>query len=218
MSSGVLLALSAFKYTTIAPLAFVFVFRRWWRPIALAVILHVLATMGCGLYLHESPLVLVMQSVKVGAGLTGHGMCDISSFMWQLGVDNFATWAIGGYVLFGLLLLGLAFCKRRDDLLGVSVLAVISNVMFYHRDYDLVTLIFPLAYVIINQNEKSASFKMLKWTSFVVIGWFFYGLRILFEMKIFILGADFVLMHLLLVAFLIHFVSLGKLDTGGRRP
>ena len=31
--SGVLLALSAFKYTTIAPLAFIFVFRRWWRPI-----------------------------------------------------------------------------------------------------------------------------------------------------------------------------------------
>ncbi len=208
--SGMLLALSAFKYTTIAPLAFVFVFRRWWRPVGFAIFLHVLATIGCGLYIHESPILLLTQSVRVGSRLTGHGMCDISSFMWQLGISNFATFAIGGYVVFGLLLGGMAFCKRRDDLLSLSVLAVISNVMFYHRDYDLVSLIFPLAYVLVCDNEESLSFKILKWSSFVVVGWFFYGLRILFEMKVFIPGADFVLMHLLLLALLIHFVSFGK--------
>ncbi len=203
--SGILLALSAFKYTTIAPLAFVFVFRRWWRPLLMAAVLHVVATIGCGLYLHESPLVLVLQSLKVGAGLTAQGSCDLASLMYQIGCENTAVWANFGYVAFGVLLLVLSFMKRRDDLLALSLLGVISNVMFYHRNYDFVVLVFPIAYALLTKDSGSFALKALKWVLGVVVFWTFYGVRILHQADIHPIVVDFVLMHALLVALLVCF-------------
>ncbi len=204
--SGVLLALSAFKYTTIAPLAFIFVFRRWWRPLVTAAVLHVVATIGCGLYLHESPLTLVLQSLQVGAGLTGTGICDIASLIHELGFEHVTSWAIGGYVLWGILLLGLTFAKKRDDLLTLSLLSVLSNVMFYHRDYDLVTLIFPFAYLVSNAGRTSPSFKLLKWISIAEIAWRFYGSRIALGLDMNFLPPDFVLMPILLLSLVFFYI------------
>lgn len=205
--SGVLLALSAFKYTTIAPLAFIFVFRRWWRPIALAALLHFVATIGCGLYLHESPILLVAQSLKVSAGLTASGTCDIASLVRELGFASVAFWAACGYWVFGALLVLLSFARRRDDLLALSLLAVISNVMFYHRAYDYVSLAFPLAYAFVETKRATRSFTFFKWILVFVIAWTFYGNRIMVQAGIHVVGADFVLMHALLCALLVCFVT-----------
>ena len=204
--SGVLLALSAFKYTTIAPMAFIFLFRRWWRPVLIAVVLHLVATIGCGLYIHESPFVLVVQSLKVGAGLTAGGACDLASLMRQIGLDQYRTiWATIYYVVFSGLLVGLLFMKKRDDLLSLSLLGVISSVMFYHRSYDFVVLVFPLALVLVNKGNETQPFRILKWVVYIMIFWAFYGMRILYQFDIRLIGVDFALMHALLVALLVCF-------------
>ena len=213
-TSGVLLALSAFKYTTIAPLAFIFVFRRWWRPIILAALLHLVATIGCGFHLHESPVLLVIQSLQVGAGLTASGACDIASLARELGFASVAVWAKYGYLLFGALLLLLSFARRRDDLLVLSLLAVISNVMFYHRAYDYVSLVFPLAYALAGTKRETRSFAFFKWILILVIAWTFYGIRIMVQAGIHVVGVDFVLMHALLCSLLVCFVTQPRMAEG----
>ncbi len=145
--SGVLMALCFFKYTTVAPLLLVFVGLRAWKAIAVAAALHVAATCGAAICLHESPITLVVQSLQVGAMLTGQGTSDIPSFLNWIGLPFAKEVALPLYAVFGLL--GLYVCRiaRKDIVLALAALAVLSNVMFYHRGYDYVSLVFtmPLA-------------------------------------------------------------------------
>ena len=118
-------------------------------------------------------------------------------------------------MVFGILLLGLSFVRKRNDLLALSLLAVISNVMFYHRDYDYVSLIFPLAYVLVGTERKTRTFTFFKWLVCVVVAWTFYGSRILLRRaSIPIIGADFVLLHALLCELLVCFTVYPKVDEG----
>ena len=110
--SGVLLAMSAFKYTTIAPMGFIFVADKRWKPILIAAVLHLVATLGCGFYLNTSPIELVSQSFQVGAMLTAQGMADIPSVLSAFHFENAKLCAVVGYVLFGILLIVLTFMKR----------------------------------------------------------------------------------------------------------
>jgi len=146
---GVLLALSAFKYTTIAPLAFIFLWRKEWTSICVAAAIHVLLTVASGIYLHESPVALVLQSFEVGHKLLlACGSADVASVLSALGCERAIVqmFATVGYVVCGFLCCSV-FVGKKEHLLKLSVLAVISNMMFYHRGYDFVTLVFPLAYV-----------------------------------------------------------------------
>ena len=145
--SDVLMALCFFKYTTVAPLLLVFVGLRAWMAIAVAVALHVAATCGAAIWLHESPVTLIVQSLQVGAMLTGHGTSDIPSFLHCLGLSCAKEVALPLYALFGLL--GLYVCQiaRKDVILALASLAILSNVMFYHRAYDYVSLVFAMVLV-----------------------------------------------------------------------
>ena len=171
--AGVLLALSAFKYTTIVPLAFVFVAHRWWKPLVLAAAVHVVATIGCGIWLGESPVTLVVQSLKVGSLLTAEGVCDLASLARVFGVENVGAWAYVGYVVGTVLLVGCALRKRADGLLMLSVFSVIGDVMFYHRTYDLVVLMFPLIYVLSDAADSPSSCA-IKWLTILNIAWVFF--------------------------------------------
>lgn len=177
--SGLLLALSAFKYTTIVPMAVIFIVRRWWKAIFVAVGIHFVATLGIGIYLDDSPIRLVLQSLKVGATLTGGGLTDIASVMAQFGVVDIGFWANIGYALWSIVLLLLLSLKRFDDLLTLSLLAVISNVMFYHRIYDFVTLFFPVVYIIKTWDSGDLLNKSVKWLTVANVAWAFYIQRIL---------------------------------------
>ena len=146
--SGVLMALCFFKYTTVAPLLLVFLGLRAWKAIFVGAGLHVLATLGVALYLHESPIVLVVQSLQTGAMLTGQGTSDLASLASVLGLSGVSTIALATYAVGGILALCIGWFGRRNIVWQLACLAVLSNVMFYHRGYDYVSLVFPLLFVV----------------------------------------------------------------------
>ena len=177
--SGILLALSAFKYTTIAPMAFIFVVERKWKPLLIAASMHIVATIACGLYLNTSPVTLVAQSLQVGAMLTSSGRADIASMLTQFQIGDAGLIATIGYCVFGTLLVSVALVNSRDSLLKLSTFAILSNVMFYHRGYDFVTLLLPLAYVITSGFRKSVLHQLVLLLSALSVAWIFFGSKLL---------------------------------------
>ena len=206
--SGVLLALSAFKYTTIVPLAFVFVVCRWWKPIVIAVAFHVVATLGCAFWLNESPIVLIVQSLQVGTLLTAQGLCDPASFAREIGANDTKMWASVGYVFWGMGLVGIACLRCQKGLLVLSVLSLVANVMFYHRAYDFVVLIFPLCYVL--TEGKSRMMSVISWLVALNITWIFFLDKAcgMIHLPLNTVILTFAIEHALLVALLWHLLTL----------
>lgn len=158
--SGVLMALCFFKYTTVAPLLLVFIGLRAWKAIAVGAGLHILATLGMALYLHESPIVLVVQSLQTGAILTGQGTSDLASLAHSFGIPCVSTIAFTTYAVCGILALCIGWFGRRDIVWQLACLSVLSNVMFYHRGYDYVSLVFPLLFAVQRLSERRVLSKM----------------------------------------------------------
>ncbi|MBQ3289076.1 MAG: DUF2029 domain-containing protein [Kiritimatiellae bacterium] len=150
---GALLSAGLFKYTMTVPLAFVFVIRRQWRALAAAVAIHFALTVVLGLWTGTDPLTLVRQSMEVGVKLNpSGGDADLAGLASWFGVADVWPWAKAGYVVFGLAIVGYSAMRflgrsQKDPslLLDLSVLAVLANLVCYHRCYDLVSLAFPLA-------------------------------------------------------------------------
>jgi hypothetical protein len=178
--SGFMLALSAFKYTTIAPMAFIFIVARWWKPILIAALFHVVATIGCAFYLNESPITLITQSLQVGGLLLGQGDADLISLLYQMGITDVAWMSIVNYGFFLFLLSCLLFVgKKEDHLLKIAIFATISSAMFYHRVYDFVVLIFPL--LLVFRDWKSILYVdwFVRWLTIANVCFLFYGAKIL---------------------------------------
>ena len=87
--------------------------------------------------------------------------------------------SLAGYLFFGALLFALSFTGSRDSLLKLSIFAVIANVMFYHRVYDFVTLLFPLIYAVRNLQDRSRLGVALRWAVFANVALVFFGIKAL---------------------------------------
>jgi len=158
---GLLLAISAFKYTTIAPLAMVFIFRKEWKAIGVALVLHIFTTLACAFYVGASPVDLVLQSFQVGTWLVGHGCADLSSVMYSYGasLETAKKVATLGYVFFSFICI-LIFFGRKNELLKLSILSLVANMMFYHRGYDLVVLAIPVCCVLTTSFLANGRFRV----------------------------------------------------------
>ena len=78
---------------------------------------HVIATLGCAVWLSESPIILVHQSLKVSSTLTADGICDLASLLKSLGMTDVVTVSHLGYGMGGGLLLLISLWKCKDGLL-----------------------------------------------------------------------------------------------------
>ena len=173
---GALLSAGLFKYTVTVPLVFVFVIRRQWRTIAAAAAIHIALTVVLGLWTGTDPLTLVRQSMEVGVKLNSSGGdADLAGLASWFGVADVWPWAKAGYVVFGLAIVGYSAMRllgrsQKDPslLLDLSVLAVLANLVCYHRCYDLVSLAFPLALCL---TRSSGIRKVMLWA--LVINVFF---------------------------------------------
>lgn len=201
---GALMAASLFKYTVAVPMAFVFLFRREWRAMFVCAGLHVALTVLLGAWTHTNPLTLVLQSMQIGGALVAHGDADIASLLRAFGCEDVKIWATAGYVIYGMLCVVVAFARTKDDLLKLATLAVISNVMFYHRVYDFVTLVFPVIWLVRGAPENDFKHVLAKCLIVLEVANVFFVGRILSA-----LGlppgtpySSFVLEHLLLADFL----------------
>ena len=180
---GFLMAGSLFKYTFAVPLAFIFLFRRQWKAMAVCAGIHLLATLALGWWTHSNPVELVLQSMKVGTTLnTAGGDADWAGLAHFLGMD-IAVPSLAGYLFFGALLFALSFTGGKDSLLKLSIFAVIANVMFYHRVYDFVTLLFPLIYAVKNLSDRSRLGVALRWAVFANVALVFFGSRAFYALS-----------------------------------
>ena len=176
---GFLMAGSLFKYTFAVPLAFIFLFRRQWKAMAVCAGIHIGLTLALGWWTHSNPIDLVLQSIKVGTSLnTVGGDADWAGLAHFLGMD-IAVPSLAGYLFFGALLFALSFVGSKDSLLKLATFSVIANVMFYHRVYDFVTLLFPLIYAVRNLSDRSRLGVALRWTVFANVALVFFGIKAL---------------------------------------
>ena len=153
---GILLSAALFKYIVTVPLAFVFIIRRQWKALACAGAIHIALTIALGIWTNTDPLTLVRQSMEIGAMLNpSGGDADLAGFASWFGVANAWPWAWAGYIVFGLAIVGYSIARllgrhREVPLLAdLSVLAILADLVFYHRCYDLVSLAFPLAFCMV---------------------------------------------------------------------
>ena len=123
-----------------------------------------------------------------------------------MGSANAFLWANIGYALWGIILVWLTFVRGKDLLLMLSVFACISNVMFYHRTYDLVTMVFPLSYIVLNWRAKGEWLTSLRIITGLNVAYIFFGSTVLDILGISVdeVGICFVLQHALLASLLIH--------------
>ena len=177
--AGVLMAVGLMKYTATVPLAFIFLCRKEWLAIGVCAAIHIVLSALIGWHVGENPIVMIVESMRVAGGLTAAGDADIASVALSMGSACVKEWALVGYVFYGFLCFALCFIKGHDDLLRISVFAVLANVMFYHRVYDLVTLVFPLVLMVRDWDRKDWPTKIAMYATLVAVGWTFYVCGIL---------------------------------------
>lgn len=182
---GIVLALGAFKYTAIATLYLVFLFRREWRSLALCFALHLLMTLALAFWVGVNPVVLVQQNITISSWFAGSGVADLCSIAKVYGASRSLMFLMAniGYVVFGVFALWIAFVGRKNTLLLLAILSLVANVICYHRIYDFVTLIFPLIYVVddfLDRKQCKTNFVVISGLSFFV----FFGEKGMFLMQL----------------------------------
>lgn len=143
--AGLLLAVSWFKYTITFPLTFIFLTRRTYPVILVAVLVHALLTVLLAWWIHVSPEQLVLQPLRVAMLSTGNSALDIFGLAQRIGVDKSLTSVISLGLLAACGLVG-RLGEGRDDLLTLALLSLVACAIFFHLTYDYVVLVFPLWY------------------------------------------------------------------------
>lgn len=154
IKSGIFLALSFFKYTTVFPLLLYFVYKRQYRPLTIAFCIHLLLHFFAAYWVHESPYNLLMQPLAVSSRLLYAGYLDFFELFNSSSISApwFLPYLISGATLF--LTACACLYKKNDDLLVLCLLSFLSTVVIYHRLYDYVVLIFPLIFLFKSWEKK----------------------------------------------------------------
>jgi hypothetical protein len=141
--AGVALAISFVKYSVTLFLLPYFVWKRQWTPLAIAFAVHAAMTVGIGLWLDESPLVLLDQAYQAGSAvLATAGYLDLFAVSSSLGLSPLTAGVVG--LIGTALTYWLALRRRGDEASFVALLCLWSMVAIYHRSYDAIILLFPL--------------------------------------------------------------------------
>jgi hypothetical protein len=96
-------------------------------------------------WIQEPPQDFVLQPLAVAMHATHGGDMDVFGIMQRLGIPKSIP-ALLSMVFFVLSGFASMFLRSKDDLLTLSLLALIAYTIFLHRSYDNVVFIFPLWY------------------------------------------------------------------------
>lgn len=162
--AGAALAFSFIKYTATLFLLPYFVWKRQWRPIVVALGIHAALTLGVAIWLDESPISLVMQAAHAalsyqpdpGVYQLSDGFIDMFAVSRSLGLPlaiPFAAAVAGTTVSYWL-----AIRRRGSEAMFLSLLCFWAYVAMYHRAYDAVILLIPLACAL-----KAVRFQPMPW-------------------------------------------------------
>ncbi|HUJ09039.1 MAG TPA: glycosyltransferase family 87 protein, partial [Verrucomicrobiae bacterium] len=137
--SAICLAASLFKYTVTLPLLPFFLVRRQWRIVLLAAGIDLGLTFFAAAWAQASPWQMMIGPVRSALLTTGQGYIDIRSIFGHIDMEAWSwLWIPAGGCM---LLIAAAFCQRYgngNELLVLSLMSVVSLLVFFHLAYDAV--------------------------------------------------------------------------------
>ncbi len=143
--AGGLLAVSLLKYSATLPLLLVFIYRKQYSPLLIALGAHLVMNLAAAAWLGTMPHVLLMQSLRSSSIISADGYLDPKSLFARVGLGDCMKVAGLLQVLAVLAAFAVSVCRRNGrELMVLSALSMLSMLMVYHRAYDYVILIFPL--------------------------------------------------------------------------
>lgn len=157
--AGLTLGLALSKYSIAIPIFFVYLLRRQWRILAVGIAVQAAAVLLMSLILRISPLQVVEYYTGMFLWITtsgersGGGYVEVKSFLPNnLPITLVVQGALSAIVFGGVAALTLIdragrLISREGDLWLMSVFSVWALLVEYHRIYDLVLLVFPVAYL-----------------------------------------------------------------------
>ncbi|MBQ8955986.1 MAG: DUF2029 domain-containing protein [Lachnospiraceae bacterium] len=141
VASGLLLSLSYLKYTVTAPLALYFIYKKKWKAFVISLVPHILLTGTASLILHEPYTDMLIKPLRVASALAGEGSIDIGALTGGSPAGLIVT-AAAMIFLFTVAVM----MPEGNDELFISVAALLSLVMTYHRTYDFFIMIIVFGY------------------------------------------------------------------------
>ena len=141
--AGISLSATLFKYTLTVPLFLYYIYKRKYKEIIIAAIIHILLTLFASVWLGASPVELIIMSLRVSSNLSAQGMYDICSVFTIQGITVSA-------MLFIIMAAFVYYCSVKlpgHDNDVIAMLAVFALIFVYHRIYDYFVLIVPLIVV-----------------------------------------------------------------------
>jgi hypothetical protein len=158
--AGVALAASWLKYTLTFPLSIAFLKRNRVRVAVVAAGIHVILTVALTFWTGASPIDLVLDPLRAGGQYVAEGSIDVFGLSAGLSESPLIPGAIAIAIL-----VATAYSVLRntqgDELFLLSVLSLLASIVVYHRAYDQVVFVFPLAYVIRSMAEGRARRSMI---------------------------------------------------------
>lgn len=142
--SGIFLALSFFKYTIIFPLLLLFIYKKQYRILFIAFLIHLVIHLLVSLWLGVNPLLLVKQSLAVASSLSDQGYLDFDAFFSRMGITSPTFPTFFAAIVTSITIWVCLEYKENDELLILNALSILSTVVIYHRPYDYVVLLFSL--------------------------------------------------------------------------
>lgn len=167
------LVISFFKYTLTVPLSLYFIYKRRWKELLAAVVVHVAMTGFSAYWLQESFFNMILQPLAVSSALKSEGGFDFGALFQGSPV----AFVLAAIVLL-LLLLAVLKTPAGNEAIVISVLTLWSLILTYHRTYDFFVMIL-VAVIFYEQEERDLTW--LKAGYAVVIFTVFFVLRIFNE-------------------------------------
>lgn len=164
ISSGIAMGVALFKYHLIGPLLIVLAIQKTYKPFGIALIMHIFLLIGVSYWINENPVKLVITSLSFAKNLSNAGWIDLA------GVTQLPLMLIYGLcTIIGLLLTYKVWITRlkTTTLDGLAMISVLSLLAVYHRIYDFVLLMIPLAWIIQDYQKT----KTLTPTQLITGGW-----------------------------------------------
>lgn len=125
-----------FKYTLTVPLVLYFIYKKRYGEIALSVIMHVILTYVSAIWLDNSFIDMIVKPLKVSSNLAAEGGLDISALL----NGSIVAYVILLIVMISLFILAVVL-KDGMECSFISVLALWSLIITYHRTYDFFIMI-----------------------------------------------------------------------------
>lgn len=158
IGTAIALSVSYFKYSITAPLMLIFLFRKHYKPVIISIVLHIVATLGAGLWLRENPISLLIQPLRVSILQSSRGVLDIGTLFGKI----FAPAGLAAtLIIFIGMIFWVVFTKNKNENAVVAILVMLSLIFMYHRKYDFFVFVVPASYILIEKAKESGGKRLI---------------------------------------------------------